>query len=112
MDKWIHGWFFYRRCCRYNSFRFSPTRNPLKTNNMTPKEKAEELFMKFNKEGLQQLVPLMDRFGRKEIIKQCAFIAAVEAEKAEYNVLSKFDIVNIVYKSEYWKEVKEEIKKL
>jgi len=70
---------------------------------MEPKEKAEELFIRFNKEGLQQLVPLMDRFDRKEVIKQCALIAVDEIVK---NGIYSFE------DNSYWEEVKQEIEKL
>jgi hypothetical protein len=38
--------------------------------------------------------------------KEGALIAADEAEKAEYNVLTKFGFVTEKYTSDYWKEVK------
>lgn len=42
---------------------------------MTPEEKAEELFVRFNKEGLHQISSVINRFIRKQMIKQCALIA-------------------------------------
>jgi hypothetical protein len=76
---------------------------------MTPQEKAEELFVRFNKEGLHQISSVINRFIRKEMIKQCALIAVDE-------------IINIGYWSfmesggkqeqEYWHKVKQEIEKL
>ncbi len=71
---------------------------------MTPKEKAEELFYKFNKEGLHQISPFINRTIRKEMIKQCALILVSEV----LNTLDKGDNFNI----EYWQEVIKEIENL
>jgi hypothetical protein len=45
---------------------------------LTAKEKAEELFVKFNKDGLYKISSIINRHIRKEIIKQCALIAVDE----------------------------------
>ena len=44
--------------------------------------------------------------------KKAALIAVEEAEKSEYNVLVKFNIVIQNYKSDYWQQVKNEIERL
>ena len=75
---------------------------------MTPKEKAQELFMKFNKEGLATIVPLVDRFERKDIIKKCALIAVNEILSQDVFDYTS-DWSNTI---EYWQEVKQEINKL
>ena len=71
---------------------------------MTSKEKAEELFNRFNKEGLHQISPFINRTIRKEMIKQCALILVSEL----LNTLDKGDNFNI----EYWQEVRKEIENL
>ena len=71
---------------------------------MTPKEKSEELFNRFNKEGLHQISPFINRTIRKEMIKQCALILVSEL----LNTLDKGDNFNI----EYWQEVRKEIENL
>ena len=71
---------------------------------MTPKEKAEELFYRFNKEGLHQISPFINRTIRKEMIKQCALILVSEL----LNTFDKGDNFNI----EYWQEVRKEIENL
>ena len=79
---------------------------------MTPKEKAEQLFTRFNKEGLQELVPLMDRFDRKKVIKQCALIAVDEIlEGYEFDSLYMQD-KRVMDNINFWDEVKQEIRKL
>jgi hypothetical protein len=65
------------------------------------KEKAEELVSVY--------FLLVQTIAQQ---KQCALIAAEEAEKSEYNVLIKFGFVTENYKSDYWQEVKYEIEKL
>ncbi len=78
---------------------------------MTPKEKAEELFVKINKEGLHQISSVIARHVRKEMIKQCAKITVdeiiVELESVEFNYNIKSSLP-----SEFWQEVKQEIEKL
>lgn len=75
---------------------------------MTPKEKAQELFSKYNRKGLYQISNVINRIIKKEMIKQCALIAVDEIISSHYKVLS---VVNTsVY--EYWKEVKQEIKNI
>jgi hypothetical protein len=44
--------------------------------------------------------------------KQCALVASDEAQKAEYNVLIKFNIVTKSYDSNHWQQVKNEIDKI
>jgi len=73
---------------------------------MTPKEKAEELIMKFkNSENEYGLSNVRDMFSAID----CALIAVYEAEKSEYNVLIKFGFVTKNYKSDYWQQVKQEL---
>lgn len=80
---------------------------------MTPKEKAEQLFTRFNKEALQVLIPFYDRFDRKKVIKQCALIAVDEIiANIPYGFYSG---IRPDYKGtdlEYLQEVKQEIEKL
>ncbi len=78
---------------------------------MTPKEKAFDLF--------NQYLKILGGINSKDWIyfhgneaKQCALIAVDEAEKSEYNVLTKFGFVSQKYTSKYWEEVKQEIEKL
>jgi hypothetical protein len=74
----------------------------------SPKEKAKELYNKYL--PLVQGGHLNETYHNKA--KQCAIIAANEAEQAEYNVLIKFNLVTKTYKSKYWEEVKQELEKL
>jgi hypothetical protein len=69
---------------------------------MTPKEKAENLFVKFNEDGLHQISSIITRHIRKEIIKQCALIAVDEL------------LLLVTYQPtiDYWNEVKQEIESL
>jgi hypothetical protein len=80
---------------------------------MIPKEKAEELFEKFNKEGLHQISSLVNRFIRKEMIKQCALILVeeileVKPSKKYWDTYSDETPSAITY----WEEVKTEINNL
>ena len=72
---------------------------------MTPKEKAEQLFTRFNKEGLQELVPLMDRFDRKKVIKQCALIAVDEIVNTFMKNIDSGDLTVKKYFEEIEKEI-------
>jgi hypothetical protein len=69
---------------------------------MKPKEKAENLFVKFNEDGLHQISSIITRHIRKEIIKQCALIAVDEL------------LLLVTYQPtiDYWNEVKQEIEQL
>jgi hypothetical protein len=71
---------------------------------MSPKEKAKELFERFNKEGLHQISSVINRFIRKEIIKQCGLIAVDEIINAGKDVDE--------FSDSYWKQVKQQIEKL
>lgn len=75
---------------------------------MTPKEKAQELFSKYNRKGLHQISNVINRIIRKEMIKQCALIAVDEILSSHYKVLS--GVNTSVY--EYWQEVKRELQML
>jgi replication-associated recombination protein RarA len=68
---------------------------------MTPQEKAEDLFMMYVNEGMNQIKPVINRVIRKEMAKQCALIAVDE-------------IIRVLQDEQdwYWPEVKEEIEKL
>jgi hypothetical protein len=76
---------------------------------MTPKEKAEELFMTYVDKGMNQIKPVINRDIRKEIAKQCALIAVDEmlnndgwsSSRDEWSIFKK-----------YCEEVKEELLKL
>jgi len=80
---------------------------------MSPQEKANELVQKYLPE-----VRGADRYNYNLedmnvfIAKQCAKIAVEEAEKSEYNVLTKFGFVTENYTSDYWQLVKDEIERL
>ena len=67
---------------------------------MTPKEKAQELAMKF------------DKYGETDNAKQCALIAVDEIIKAlndDIYIQGETDIDSHI---EYWQEVKQEIQAL
>ena len=68
---------------------------------MNPQEKAEELFVRFNKDGLHQISPIINRTIRKQMIKQCAVIAVDE-------ILHTCVEARIYY----WMDVRIEIEKL
>ena len=80
---------------------------------MTPQEKANDLVQKYLLE-----VRGADRYNYNLeemnvfIAKQCAKIAVEEAEKSEYNVLTKFGFVTENYTSDYWQLVKDGIERL
>ena len=67
---------------------------------MTPKEKAEDLFMIYVNEGMSQIKPVINRVIRKEMAKQCALIAVDEILK------------EVVLTTMYWEEVRREIQVL
>jgi len=74
---------------------------------MTPREKAKELVDRF--------IPHTNSdWDLCDIVQaqQYALIAVEEAEKSEYNVLTKFGFVTENYKSDYWQLVKDEIELL
>ena len=84
---------------------------------MTPQEKANELFERFNKEGLHQISSVINRFIRKEIIKQCTLIVVDETLDSFSNVFDDFVIDSSKvggYRNmkKYWEEVKKEIEKI
>ena len=73
---------------------------------MTPKEKAEELFMMYVNKGMNQIKPVINRVIRKEMAKQCALIAVDELiELAKYTD-GYYGWVD------YYEEVKHEIENL
>jgi hypothetical protein len=79
---------------------------------LSPKEKAENLFVKFNEDGLHQISSIITRHIRKEIIKQCALIAV---DEIMYNNLMEYPQHSTIYaphKNDYWQEVKQEIEQL
>jgi hypothetical protein len=71
---------------------------------MTSKEKAEDLLNKMLFEIEYNCQPSLS----KMIARECALIAADELEKQEA-VLLGYEMV-CSYSSEYWQEVKQEIK--
>jgi hypothetical protein len=78
----------------------------------TPKEKAEELFMMYVNKGMIQIKPVINRFIRKEMTKQCALIAVDEI--LDLGLLygdAPFGNGGKQFHS-YWLEVKREIEKL
>jgi hypothetical protein len=77
-----------------------------KTNNMTPKEKAEELFHKFY---------IHTNGFAKENAKMFAFIAVEEIINSNPYKLSlegKFLTEHITYDINFWEEVKKEIENI
>ena len=72
---------------------------------MSPKEKAKELYEKYEFVYIQN-------YTSKHEVKQCCLIAVEEAEKSEYNVLTKFGFVTENYTSDYWQLVKDEIERI
>jgi hypothetical protein len=70
-------------------------------------KKAQELFDKFNKEGLHQISSIINRTIRKQIIKQCAIISINETIKyaKTFGDATELDIV-------HFEKVKQELKKL
>ena len=74
---------------------------------MTPREKAIELIQKYNLVVLDTALG-----GSNQRVKQCVLIAVDEIEKAERNVLLKFNLVNEDMVMHYWQLVKQEIEKL
>ena len=69
---------------------------------MTPKEKAEDLFMIYVNEGMSQIKPVINRVIRKEMAKQCALIAVDEVLPINSNPQA----------IKYWSEVRREIQAL
>jgi hypothetical protein len=68
---------------------------------MTPKEKAEDLFMMYVNKGMSQIKPVINRVIRKEMAKQCALIAVDEI----IDLVKHIDVDS----EDYWEEVKQEI---
>lgn len=71
---------------------------------MTPKEKAEELILKY-----LRIDNNTQEWFNKYIAKQCALIAVDEIMSLNSYLYPIKDLDN---KNEYWQEVKEEINKL
>ena len=69
---------------------------------MTPKEKALELFDKFNN-------PDTTRYPYVHNAQQCTLIAIEEIIKANPYEINKTDMDSTI---DYWQEVKQEIEKL
>lgn len=84
---------------------------------MSPQEKAQELVDKF-KDYVHGYVgsSMLTNYEYPEQIlsqaKKASLIAVEEAEKSEYNVLTKFGFVTEKYTSDYWQLVKDEIERL
>lgn len=78
---------------------------------MSPKEKAQELFSKYNRKGLHQISNVINRIVRKEIIKQCVLIACEELIAHSRNTAMAYDL-SFDESENYWTKVKQEIKKL
>lgn len=72
---------------------------------MPPQEKTKELY------EIYEFVYIQNYTSKHEV-KQCALLAAKEAEKSEYNVLMKFGFVTENYTSDYWQLVQDEIERL
>jgi hypothetical protein len=80
-------------------------------------KEAQELFDKFNKEGLYQISSVINKTIRKEMIKQCAIITVdeilkvLESELLELFLNARDCPINKKY-TLYYEEVKKEIEKL
>jgi hypothetical protein len=70
---------------------------------MTPKEKAKEIYQKYEFIYIQN-------YTSKHEVKQCALIAVDEIAKCTLYRKQKFD--NDRFSEDYWQEVKQEIEKL
>jgi hypothetical protein len=70
-------------------------------------KEAQELFDRFNKEGLHQISSIINRTIRKQMIKQCAIISINETIKyaKTFGDVTELDIV-------HYEETKQEIEKL
>jgi len=73
---------------------------------MTPKEKAEELVLKYLKIKRHKM---FNGFWHKMISKQCALIAVDEVISADWYIPTAEDYKKWI---SYWNEVKQEIGKL
>ena len=73
---------------------------------LTPKDKAEDLFMMYVNKGMSQIKPVINRVIRKEMAKQCALIAVDEI----LELLPEIAFGNRVIK--FYEQVKQEIEKL
>jgi hypothetical protein len=74
---------------------------------MTPKEKAEELVLKYLKIRTDKM---FNGWWHKKMAKQCALIAVDEVLKYQpYDVYTIEQCNNV---NNYWHEVKQEIQKL
>lgn len=79
---------------------------------MTPKNKAQELFDKFNKDGLHQISSVINRTIRKRMIIKCCLIAVDEIIDAleEYdNRNNTYELQNMDRDFNYWQQVRKEI---
>jgi hypothetical protein len=76
---------------------------------MTPKEKAEDLFMIFVNNGMSQIKPVINRVIRKEMAKQCALITVNEILDSCPMYYEGFEYESNL---EYWQKVKQEIEKI
>ena len=75
---------------------------------MTPKEKSEELFVKFYPNWYDNGLVVKRKYA-----KQCALICVDEILKASTIKLSPSgNVGKFVYIDEYWQQVKTEIEKL
>jgi hypothetical protein len=75
---------------------------------MTPKEKAEELFIIYVNKGMNQIKPVINRVIRKEMAKQCSLIAVDEILKQCFD----YRDIDLQAYYDYWQEVKTEINNL
>ncbi len=82
---------------------------------MSPKEKAEELFLKYLKVKTHQM---FNGWWHKMTAKQCALIAVDEAIKFEEKIVKEVELLakeaNRSFRCDglFWQEVKKEIEKL
>jgi len=82
---------------------------------MTPKEKAEELVLKYLRIRTDKM---FNGWWHKQMAKQCALIAVDEAIEFELRIVKEVEWLSIKaemgFKCEglFWQEVKQEIEKL
>jgi len=78
---------------------------------MTPKEKAQELYIKYNSMNLSFNHYDFRQQALRSHTKQCATIAVNEIIEATKQVVDRPDFNGIVFNT-YWQEVKAEIQSL
>jgi len=77
---------------------------------MTPKEKAEELVLKYLRIRTDKM---FNGWWHKKMAKQCALIAVDEVQRLIKDLSScNYRFIYIIDEMNFWNEVKQEIEKL